>query len=115
MISDNFQYIDYKKRLLSEMEYELALSFSKKETLYLQTFLRLFAESPQIPGVISFLDSAAPFDDGSNSSMPVMSFSVPKNQYFKFKTKSKCKHTSKHLYQQIDRTELCCFPSSIVG
>ena len=60
------------------MEYELALSFSKKETLYLQTFLRLIAELPQIPGVISGLEVAAPYDDGSNSSMPLM-FPVPKN------------------------------------
>ena len=59
------------------MEYELELSFSKKESLYLQTFLRIFAELPQIPGVISGLDVAASFNDGSNSTIPFI-FPFPK-------------------------------------
>ena len=57
------------------------------KNIYLQTFLRLFAELPQTPGLISRLDVAAPSVDGSNSTMPFI-FPFP-TKTFKLKTKTK--------------------------
>ena len=71
-----------------EFELKFVISIAKwMKNIYLQTFLRLFAELLQTPGLISGLDVAAPSVDGSNSTMPFI-FPFP-TKNFKFKTKTK--------------------------